>query len=106
VIPLTPKVVDTLLALLSSDGRIVEKDDLVKAVWPDSFVEEGRLARNISMLRKTLGGAAGDAQFIETIPKRGYRFVAPLKAGAGEGLPARSRAPPGDAFGRGSLRVF
>ena len=54
LIPLTPKVVDTLLALLSSDGRIVEKEDLVKAVWPDSFVEEGGLARNISMLRKTL----------------------------------------------------
>ena len=97
LIPLTPKVVDTLLALLSSDGRIVEKDDLVKAVWPDSFVEEGGLARNISMLRKTLGGAAGDAQFIETIPKRGYRFVAPLKAGAGEGLPARA-APAGRRF--------
>jgi TolB-like protein/DNA-binding winged helix-turn-helix (wHTH) protein/Tfp pilus assembly protein PilF len=78
-VPLTPKVADTLLVLLSSAGRIVEKDDLMKAIWPDSFVDEGGLARNISALRKALGDGAGEAQYIETIPKRGYRFVGTLK---------------------------
>jgi TolB-like protein/DNA-binding winged helix-turn-helix (wHTH) protein/Tfp pilus assembly protein PilF len=71
VVPLTPKAADTLLILLERRGRVVEKGDLLKLVWPDTFVEEGGLARNISVLRKALGG------YIETIPKRGYRFVAP-----------------------------
>ena len=78
-IPLTPKVADTLLALLANAGRIVEKDDLMKAVWPDSFVDEGGLARNISALRKALGDGLGEAQYIETIPRRGYRFVGALQ---------------------------
>ncbi|MEO7649358.1 MAG: winged helix-turn-helix domain-containing protein, partial [Bryobacteraceae bacterium] len=79
LIPLTPKAIDTLLALLSQPGRVLEKDDLIKMVWRDSFVEEGGLARNISSLRKVFSDAGGDVQFIETIPKRGYRFVAPVK---------------------------
>jgi TolB-like protein/DNA-binding winged helix-turn-helix (wHTH) protein/Tfp pilus assembly protein PilF len=78
-IPLTPKVADTLLALLANAGRIVEKDDLIKVIWPDSFVDEGGLARNVSALRKALGDGAGEAQYIETIPKRGYRFVGALQ---------------------------
>jgi TolB-like protein/DNA-binding winged helix-turn-helix (wHTH) protein/Tfp pilus assembly protein PilF len=96
-IPLTPKVADTLLALLSNAGRIVEKDDLMKAVWPDSFVDEGGLARNVSALRKALGDGAGGAQYIETIPKRGYRFVGALRPEPGETVvgatPARRREP-------------
>jgi len=78
VIPLTPKAIDTLLALISNPGRVLEKEDLIKMVWPDSFVEEGGLARNISALRRVLGDLTSDIQFIETIPKRGYRFVAPV----------------------------
>jgi TolB-like protein/DNA-binding winged helix-turn-helix (wHTH) protein/Tfp pilus assembly protein PilF len=76
-IPLTPKAVDTLLVLLANSGRVVEKDELMKSVWPDTFVEEGALARNVSALRKALGDDLED--YIETIPKRGYRFVAPVK---------------------------
>jgi len=82
LIPLTPKVADTLLALLANAGHIVGKDELMKSVWPDAFVDEGGLARNISALRKALGESEG-AQFIETVPKRGYRFIAPLKGQAG-----------------------
>jgi DNA-binding winged helix-turn-helix (wHTH) protein/TolB-like protein/Tfp pilus assembly protein PilF len=76
LVALPPKVVDTLLALIGSAGRMVEKGDLMKAVWPDTFVEEGALTRNISLLRKTLGDTGEEPAYIETIPKRGYRFVA------------------------------
>jgi TolB-like protein/DNA-binding winged helix-turn-helix (wHTH) protein/Tfp pilus assembly protein PilF len=86
-IPLTPKVADTLLVLLANAGRIVEKDDLMKAIWPDSFVDEGGLARNISALRKALGDGPGEAQYIETIPKRGYRFVGALKPAPADTVP-------------------
>ena len=78
VIPLSPKAIETLLILASSGGRVVEKEDLIKRVWPDTFVEEGGLARNISLLRKVLGEGQDDSQYIETIPRRGYRFVAPV----------------------------
>jgi DNA-binding winged helix-turn-helix (wHTH) protein/TolB-like protein/Tfp pilus assembly protein PilF len=80
LIPLPPKLVDTLLVLVSNAGRMVEKSDLMKAVWPDTFVEEGALTRNISLLRKTLGDTGDEAAYIETIPKRGYRFVAPVRS--------------------------
>jgi len=78
-IPLTPKAVDTLMALVANSGRVLDKDELMKIVWPDTFVEEGALARNISALRKALGDDNENSQYIETIPKRGYRFVAPVK---------------------------
>src|ERR1700704_4056726 len=78
-VPLTPKVFDILLALVEQGGHIVEKDDLMKRVWPDSFVEEGNLTQNVSLLRKALGESPGGAQFIETIARRGYRFVATIK---------------------------
>jgi len=77
-VPLSPKVADTLFVLLTHHGRVVEKNELMQLVWPDTFVEEGGLARNISALRKALGGDAEGSGYIETIPKRGYRFVAPL----------------------------
>ncbi|MEP6536808.1 MAG: tetratricopeptide repeat protein [Bryobacteraceae bacterium] len=78
VIPLTPKAIDTLLVLLANPGRVLEKEELIRTVWPDSFVEEGGLARNISALRRVLGDLNSEVQYIETIPKRGYRFVAPV----------------------------
>jgi len=78
LIPLTPKAIDTLLVLIANRGRVVEKDELIKAVWPDTFVEEGALARNVSALRKAFGSDTDDSQFIATVPKRGYRFVAPV----------------------------
>ncbi|HEX4807471.1 MAG TPA: tetratricopeptide repeat protein [Bryobacteraceae bacterium] len=81
-IPLTPKAVDTLLALVVNAGRVVEKNELIKIVWPDTFVEEGALARNISALRKALGDDIDGARYVETIPKRGYRFIASVTEGS------------------------
>src|SRR5262249_8253470 len=72
---LTPKVFDTLVALIERNGRLVEKDELMARLWPDTFVDEGALTRNISDLRKALGGE----RYIETVPKRGYRFLAPVR---------------------------
>src|SRR5713101_6676531 len=76
-VPLTPKAFDTLLALLENAGRALEKDELLRRVWPDTFVEEVSLARNISVLRKVLGDE--DGRYVETLPKHGYRFAAPVK---------------------------
>lgn len=84
VVSLTPKAVQTLLALVENRGRMMGKDELMKIVWPDTFVEEGGLARNISLLRKMLGDTSESGGYIETIPKRGYRFVAPVKEVHGE----------------------
>ncbi|MGH9928829.1 MAG: winged helix-turn-helix domain-containing protein, partial [Pyrinomonadaceae bacterium] len=83
LVPLTPKAFDILLTLLENDGRIVNKDDLMKKVWPNTFVEEGNLTQNVSLLRKALGESANGPQFIETVPRRGYRFVAPVSRASG-----------------------
>jgi DNA-binding winged helix-turn-helix (wHTH) protein len=77
-VPLTPKAFETLLILVENCGHVLNKDELLKKVWPDTFVEEVNLAKNVSYLRKILGGEQA-AQYIETIPKRGYRFVASVK---------------------------
>jgi len=92
VIPLPPKVAETLLVLVACRGRPVGKDELISAVWPDTFVEESNLTHNISVLRKTLGEAA-----IETIPKRGYRLVTPVR---------ELRASPAEDETRGRLSVL
>lgn len=68
-----PKILDLLAVLLEENGRVVEKADILRRVWPDTHVEETGLARNVSQLRKTLGD--DDERFIQTIPKRGYRFA-------------------------------
>src|SRR4026209_1172989 len=78
VVPLTPKVFDILLTLVENRGQVVSKEGLMKRVWPDMFVEEGNLSQNISLLRKALGESPGGVQFIETVPRRGYRFVAAI----------------------------
>jgi TolB-like protein/DNA-binding winged helix-turn-helix (wHTH) protein/Tfp pilus assembly protein PilF len=78
-IPLTPKVLDILLMLVENSGRVVDKDELIKTVWPDTFVEEGNLTQNISILRKTLGESPDQLEYIVTVPKRGYRFVAGVR---------------------------
>jgi TolB-like protein/DNA-binding winged helix-turn-helix (wHTH) protein/Tfp pilus assembly protein PilF len=75
---LPPKVFDTLVLLVQNAGRLLSKDELMKGVWPDTFVEEVSLAQNISQLRKALGETVGDGQMIQTVAKRGYRFTAPV----------------------------
>ncbi len=74
-VPLTPKAFDLLLALVEHHGRLLEKDELLKLVWPDTFVEEANLSYNISLIRKALGDGENGQKYIETVPKRGYRFV-------------------------------
>jgi len=83
-VPLGPKVLETLLVLVQNAGHVVEKDYVMKQVWPDAFVEEGNLNKNIFVLRKTLGQLDGGLEYIETVPRRGYRFVAPVKKMARE----------------------
>src|SRR5271169_1821732 len=74
-VPLTPKTFQILLVLVRHGQEIVTKDDLMKSVWPDTFVEEANLSRNIFMLRKALGETAQDHRYIVTVPGRGYRLV-------------------------------
>ena len=74
-VPLTPKVFDTLLILVQSAGRLVTKEHLLQQLWPDTFVEEANLSVNIATLRKALSDGQSESEFIETLPKRGYRFT-------------------------------
>ena len=73
-VPLQPKAFDLLLALVERHGRLMEKEELLKKVWPDTFVEEANLTSNISQLRKALSDGENGHRYIETIPKRGYRL--------------------------------
>jgi DNA-binding winged helix-turn-helix (wHTH) protein/TolB-like protein/Tfp pilus assembly protein PilF len=84
-VPLTPKAFEMLVVLVEHSGHLVEKDKLIKALWPDSFVEEANLTNNVWTLRKTLGEGQNSHRYIETIPKRGYRFTAPVRVLANEG---------------------
>ena len=115
IVPLVPKAIDTLHVLLERHGRVVEKHELMQLVWPDTVVEEVGLARNISLLRKALGDEGDPNEYIETIPRRGYRFVAPVTETAQAGAetppaptvctrshPARSGGANGLAFRWGS----
>ena len=78
-VPLAPKVLDTLIALVENRAGVVTKDELLKQVWGDTSVEEGGLTRNVSMLRKALGEKPDDHQYIVTVPARGYKFVAEVR---------------------------
>jgi DNA-binding winged helix-turn-helix (wHTH) protein/TolB-like protein/Tfp pilus assembly protein PilF len=77
-IALEPKAFDTLVALVERNGQLVGKDELLQRVWPDTFVEEGNLVRNISILRKVLDHGFAGQPCIQTVPKHGYRFIAPV----------------------------
>ena len=78
-IALTPKVFDTLLYLVENPNRLIEKDELMEAVWPDTVVEENNLNKNISVLRRVLGEKQGENRYIATIPGRGYKFVSAVR---------------------------
>ena len=77
-----PKAFDLLLVLVENGGHLLVKEELMRLVWPDSFVEEANLSRNVFTLRKALGESEDGPEYIETVPKRGYRFVAPGDDGA------------------------
>lgn len=78
-VSLTPKVFETLQLLVENAGRLLEKDELIEKIWQGRFVEESNLTFNIKMLRKALSDSADKPRFIETVPRRGYRFIAEVK---------------------------
>jgi DNA-binding winged helix-turn-helix (wHTH) protein/TolB-like protein/Tfp pilus assembly protein PilF len=80
-VALTPKTYDTLLVLVQNNGRMLSKEELMQALWPDSFVEESNLTQQVSMIRKALGESANDPRYIVTVPGCGYRFHAELESG-------------------------
>ena len=105
-IPLTPKAFDVLSALVEQPGRLISKEELLQKVWPDTSVEESNLAYNVFALRKALGDTAENGQYIETIPKRGYRFIATVtrasrRNGASPSLEAVAEAPVPQAVSTG-----
>jgi eukaryotic-like serine/threonine-protein kinase len=92
-VPVTPKAFETLLVLVRRSRVVVSKEELLKEVWPDSFVEESNLSQNIFILRKALGDTTEHRQYIVTLPGRGYRFAAPVRTVTeqGEALVAQAR---------------
>ena len=79
LISLKPKSFDVLVVLVENRGRLIEKEELMKRLWPDSFVEEANLSVNISALRRALGEGPEDHQYVETVPRHGYRFIAEVR---------------------------
>jgi DNA-binding winged helix-turn-helix (wHTH) protein/TolB-like protein len=79
-VALTPKTYDTLLLLVQNSGRMLSKEELMKSLWPDSFVEESNLTQQVSMIRRALGDSSSDPRFIVTVPGRGYRFSAEVRS--------------------------
>src|SRR5215469_703820 len=78
-LPITPKAYDTLMVLVQNNGRMLSKEELMKALWPDSFVEESNLTQQVSMIRRALGESPSDPQYIVTVPGCGYRFIAKVR---------------------------
>ena len=103
-VPLQPKVFNTLLALVENSGHLLKKADLMARLWPETFVEEATLARNISDLRKALGDGQGGKKYIETVSKQGYRFVARVEPAA-DAVGGRL-APSGEGTGAGAERTL
>jgi TolB-like protein len=92
IVPLPPKTLDVLVALVEQEGDVVTKDELMRRVWPDTFVEEANLSVNVSALRKALGQRPGGGPYIETVSRRGYRFTA-LDGRGGADLPTLAVLP-------------
>ena len=102
-LPVTPKAFLLLSILVENHGHLVEKNELISQVWPDSFVEEGNLTFTIGLLRKALGDNSQVPHFIETVPRRGYRFIAEVSAAPDE---MAANAPAANHFGYRTSAVF
>src|SRR5579862_9442671 len=92
-IALEPKALRVLTLLVSRAGHLVDKQELLSSVWPDTFVEENTLTRTIGILQRELGDTSRDSKIIETVPTRGYRFIAPVEVLPGQApnsLPAQN----------------
>jgi len=109
-VPLPPKAFDALVVMVASRGRLLGKDELLKAVWPGSFVEESNLAQHVSILRRALRDGDDGCKYIETVPRHGYRFVAEVRevgdfrevthvAPTADASPGSSPGPPAPADG-------
>ena len=99
-VPLQPKAFDVLLALVRAKGQVVSKDDLLKTVWAETFVEESNLPQHVSVLRRTLGEAKDENRYIVTEHGRGYRFAAPVRVVSQEEIAAEENAARSAAKGR------
>ena len=97
IVGITPKAFDTLLFLVRHAGQIVQREDLLRMVWCDTFVADETLAQNISAVRKALGDTFEHPDYIATVPRRGYRFLADVVEAVGPGPPIGSRKPGLDA---------
>src|SRR5262245_14443441 len=86
-VSLPPKTVDLLLALVGNRGHLLEKDELMKRLWPDSFVEEANLSHHVFTLRKALSDGENGGTYIETVPRRGYRFVGDVEEARRDNAP-------------------
>src|SRR6202521_1065740 len=104
-VPLPPKAFDVLMVLLQHSGHLVEKKELIEAVWPTSFVEEGNLSVMIHALRKAFGSDHRDHTYIETVSKKGYRFAAEVKLIEYAPFPPPSLIHRGQAEPAGSPRL-
>ncbi|HEY9430668.1 MAG TPA: alpha/beta fold hydrolase [Blastocatellia bacterium] len=104
LVALTPKAFDTLLALVENRGTVLSKEELMSLVWADQFVEENNLAQNIHLIRKSLGEGSEGVKYIETIPKRGYRFVADVEV-LTEPPPAATRPKTQYATSTGGVNI-
>lgn len=93
-VPITPKAFEVLLVLVRNSGHLVQKEDLMREVWPGTFVEANNLAFNISLLRKALGEDGAAPSYVETIPKRGYRFVADVTEVPASNGDLKTKIPP------------
>lgn len=100
-VPLTPKAFDLLVAVVERRERVVEKEEALRLLWPDTVVEEANLTQNVFLLRKALGDNQDDARFIATVPRRGYRFVAEVQEVAAHGDPATAGAEPASTWPAG-----
>ena len=95
-VPLTPKCFDLLVIFVENSGHLIGKEELIERLWPNQIVEEANLSFNISTLRKALGQGSNGEPFIETVPKKGFRFVAHLEERLEEqGLPSRLKQASG-----------
>src|SRR5690242_11744023 len=84
MVPVPPKALDTLIVLIENRGRLVQKEELIRTVWPDTYVEPNSLMHNISVLRKVLGEAPDGKSYIETAPRRGYGFMGTIQVSGTE----------------------
>lgn len=105
-IRLTPKLFETLLVLVQNVGHLVQREEILRTVWKDTFVEDGNLAHNVSVLRRTLGNDVNGRSYIETVPRHGYRFLGDVSPVRKPARHSKAPAPPASLAGIHSIAVL